>query len=263
MNAILLAAGYGTRLYPLTKDRAKPLLPLGGRPIIDYLVDRLEAAPEIERMVLVTNARFAGDFEEWAAARSFGKPLRVLNDGSTANDNRLGAVRDIQYALDEGGIAGQDAYVVATDNLPRFDLRDIIALSRERSASAVFACRVADRERLKRMGVAELDAEGRIVGFEEKPERPKGGFRVPPFYVYPAGVTAAVSVYLAEGNNPDAPGHFLAWLVQHQGVYALRRDEGTYEIGTLESYRAVCAEFERGDRAEAQGDSLDGPEPLQ
>jgi glucose-1-phosphate thymidylyltransferase len=244
VDAILLAAGYGTRLYPLTKDRPKPLLPVGGRPILDHLTERLEAAPEVERMFLVTNARFAGQFRDWAAAHRTGKPLRVLDDGSTCNEDRLGAVGDVAFVLERAGVAGDAAYVLATDNLPRFDLREIIGLHRRNGASAVFACGVADREELKRMGVAELDGEGRIVSFEEKPQQPRGDLRVPPFYVYTSDALALVPRYLDEGGNADAPGHFLAWLVGRRDVYALRRDEGTYDIGTLESYRRVCCEFE-------------------
>jgi glucose-1-phosphate thymidylyltransferase len=252
VNAILLAAGYGTRLYPLTRDCPKSLLPVGGRPILDYLVERLETAPEIERLFLVTNARFARDFENWAEERrrraSEGRPpapIRILNDGSASNADRLGAVADLQFVLDEAGVAREGAYVLATDNLPRFDLRDIIALAQDRNANAVFACRSTDIAELRRMGVAQLDADGRITAFEEKPLHPRGEFRVPPFYVYTAQAMTSVATYLIEGNNPDAPGHFLEWLVRRQDVYACRRDEGTYDIGTLETYHAVCAEFSR------------------
>jgi len=244
VRAVLLAAGYGTRLYPLTRDRAKPLLPVGGRPIIDHLVDRLDAAPRIESLLVVTNARFIDDFERWAAGRPTAKPLCVLNDGSTRNDNRVGAVADIQFALEESGGEAGDTYVLATDNLPRFDLRDIIDASCQRGASAVFAC-PEEPERLRRSGVAQLEPDGRIVHFEEKPQRPKGRHRVPPFYAYAARDVALLDRYLREGNNPDAPGHFLAWLVGRSKVYALRRPEGTYDIGTLQSYREICREFER------------------
>lgn len=250
MNAILLAAGYGTRLYPLTKDRPKSLLPVGGKPILDYLIERLSAAPQIERMFLVTNARFARHFENWAeeskrraSDSSPRAPIHILNDGTSSNEDRLGAVADVQFVLDRAGIAGEEAYVLATDNLPRFDLRDIIALAQDRRASAVFVCRSTDIAELRRMGVAQLDEDGRIKAFEEKPLHPKGEFRVPPFYVYTAQAVASVGRYLAEGNNPDAPGHFLQWLAQCHDVYTCRRDEGTYDIGTLETYRAVCAEF--------------------
>jgi glucose-1-phosphate thymidylyltransferase len=246
MNAVLLAAGYGTRLYPLTRDTAKPLLPVGGRPIIDYLVDRLEAAPAIDRLVLVSNAAFYEDFREWAAGRSFKKPLVILDDGSTSNENRRGAVADVHFAVCEAGIEDEPAYVLATDNLPRFDLCDVIALSMEKGTSAVFACPEDDTQRLKRSGVAQLAEDGRIISFEEKPEQPHGNYRVPPFYCYTARAIRSVEQFLGEGNNPDAPGHFLDWLTDRLPVYALRRPEGTYDIGTLESYRAVCREFGEG-----------------
>ena len=246
MNAILLAAGYGTRLYPLTKDMPKPLLPVGGRPIIERLVERLDKIAEITRMVLVSNERFAEQFRDWAAGLDQRIPVEVVSDGSTSNENRLGAVADIQFAVERCGLAGEGAYVMATDNLPHFDLRDLLEPWRQHGVSAVFACRVADPRQLTRMGVAELGPEGRVVGFEEKPAQPKGHFRVPPFYLYAAEAVGGLTEFLAEGGSADAPGHYLAWWLQHGPVQAVRRDEGTYDIGTLESYRAVCAEFDAG-----------------
>jgi glucose-1-phosphate thymidylyltransferase len=247
VNAILLAAGYATRLYPLTRDRPKPLLPVGGRPILDYLVERLDEADEIDRMVVVTNDKFAGHFEGWASSVEIETPLEVINDGTRSNDDRLGAVGDVNLTLERAGLYGQPAYVLATDNLPKFDLLDILYLSRERGASAVFALPVPDRCELTRMGVADVNEDGRIVSFEEKPAEPKGEYRVPPFYCYTADAVDAVPQYLAEGNNPDAPGHFLAWLVKREPVYAARPGVGTWDIGTLESYRRVQEDFKPED----------------
>jgi glucose-1-phosphate thymidylyltransferase len=243
MNAILLAAGYGTRLYPLTRNLAKPLLDVGGRPMIDYLVEKLDASQDIDRMLLVTNARFAKDFEHWAAGLELQTPLDIYDDGSTDNENRRGAVADISFAAEAAGVAGESAYVLATDNLPRFELLSIVDVAKDHGSSAVFVCPVADRQKLRRMGVAELAEDGRIIGFEEKPERPRSNLRVPPFYVYTAEAMGLVAEFMADGNNPDAPGHFLAWLVQRSPVYAEYAAEGTYDIGTLDSYRAVCEEF--------------------
>ncbi len=245
MNAVLLAAGYGTRLYPLTRHRAKPLLPVGGRPIIDYLAEELARCDVVERFVLVSNDRFMQDFEAWSAARHFGKPITLLNDGSTCNEDRRGAVADLHFAITRAALAGQPAYVLATDNLPRFDLTEIVGLHQRTGCCAVFACPVDDPQDLKSRGVAEVGEDGRVVSFEEKPQEPRGDLRVPPFYVYTAEAMDAVGRFIDEGNNPDAPGHFLAWLVDRQPVYALRRDEGTYDIGTLESYRQVCQQFPR------------------
>jgi glucose-1-phosphate thymidylyltransferase len=245
LDAVLLAAGYATRLYPLTKDRPKPLLPVGGRPIIDYLVDELEAAPEVQLMVLVTNARFQGAFEGWAAARTFRVPLEIISDGSTSNETRLGAIADLHLAIRRAGTGGAAVYVLATDNLPRLELNGIIRLWQERGASAAFAFPCADPARLARAGVAVLDNDGRIIEFEEKSQRPRTNLLVPPFYVYTTEAIAMLPAYLEEGNSPDAPGHFLSWLVRRQPVYALVTAEGTYDIGTIESYRAVCEAFGR------------------
>jgi len=239
VNAVLLAAGYATRLYPLTKDRPKPLLPVGGRPMIDYVIDELQQVPQIERLLLITNAKFRKAFEAWACERDHHVPLQIIDDGSTSNENRLGAIGDLERALRHADAWGQPAYVLATDNLARFDLRDIIALHEQKHASAVFTCRT-DPERLKRVGVAVLDKEGRIIDFEEKPPHPKSDLRVPPFYVYTAEAVDSVPDYLESGNNPDAPGYFLSWVVKRLPVYGLTRPEGTHDIGTLESYRAVC-----------------------
>ena len=244
MDVILLAGGYGTRLYPLTKDRPKSLLPVGGRPITDYLVERLEQEPRVERMWLVTNEKFADHFRRWAEDSDFERPLETINDGTTSNEDRLGAIGDINLVLEHMGAVPEDGvYVAATDNIPRFDLTEIIHLSAEKGASAVFACR-EDRERLKRAGVAKLDSEGRIVDFEEKPDEPASDLRVPPFYCLTHDDASLISTYLEEGNDPDAPGNLLAWLIHRRDVYASVTEVGTYDIGTQESYRQVCEVFE-------------------
>jgi glucose-1-phosphate thymidylyltransferase len=257
MNAILLAAGYGTRLYPLTLNVPKALLPVGGKPILERLIDALEEIRQIERVVLVSSAKFVGAFREWEDRARLSRPLEIIDDGSTDNTNRLGAVADVQFAVEKAGLHGEAAYVMATDNLPRFDLRDLVDTWTQRSASAVFACPVEDTACLKRMGVAELDAEGLITGFQEKPEEPRSNLRVPPFYVYTAEVLELVDRFLKEGRSPDAPGHFLEWLVSRADVYAVVREEGTFDIGTLESYRQVCEAFSRHTDQSDEGDSLD------
>ena len=247
MDAVLLAGGYATRLYPLTIDRPKALLPLAGRPILDHIVDVLDRCGEIRRMFLVTNARFAAHFSEWARQRSGGKSIRVLNDGTSSNETRLGAIGDIQFVLDHADVDIDDGvYVLGTDNLARFDITEIIALSRQRGASAVFAMRIADPARLRRVGVVELDETGRVTSFEEKPKSPKSNFGVPPFYAYTCEAVALIRRYLDEGGNPDAPGHLVAWLVSRCPVYARVTDEGTYDIGTVDSYAAVRREFGSG-----------------
>lgn len=244
MNGILLAAGYGTRMYPLTRNRPKALLPLAGRPILDYLLDDLQEVPELDRLLLVVNARFAEQFQRWADARQQVLPLRILNDGSTCDDNRLGAVADIRFALHERDALEQSAYILATDNLPRFDLGDLVEFSDGGGHCAVFAIPERNRERLRRTGVAEIDADGRVVAFQEKPDNPRGSHRIPPFYVYTPEALQMVEEYLGQGGDPDAPGNLLGWLVERVEVRALERPAGTYDLGTIEEYDRTRREFQ-------------------
>jgi len=246
MDAILLAGGYATRLYPLTKDRPKALLPVGGRAILDYVVDSLDAAAEIGRMFLVTNAKFASHFSGWAQRRALNKPLQVLDDGTTSNEARLGAIGDVRFVLDNADVDTREGlFVLGTDNLARFDIIQVVRLGRARRSSAVFAVHEHDPRRLRRMGVALLSGDERVLDFEEKPAEPKSDLVVPPFYVYSPEAVALVRRYLEEGNNPDAPGHFIAWLYRRSPVYACVTDGGVQDIGTPESYEAVCRQYEK------------------
>ena len=246
VDTILLAGGYATRLYPLTLDRPKALLPVGGKPILDHIVGVLDRSDDVGRMFLVTNARFAGQFSEWAARKRLEKPIRILNDGTCSNETRLGAIGDVQFVLTHADVRTEEGvYVLGTDNLARFDITEIIRLAQARKASAVFASRMDDLGRLRRMGVAVLDETGRMVEFEEKPQYPKSNLAVPPFYAYSPEAAGLVEVYLREGNNRDAPGHFIAWLVRRGPVYACRTEQPVYDVGTLEAYHAVCALYEQ------------------
>jgi len=245
MDAILLAGGYATRLYPLTKDRPKALLPVAGRAILDHVADRLDAADEIARMFLVTNAKFAGHFDQWAARRKLNTPLQVLNDGTSSNETRLGAIGDIRFVLDNAEVdTSEGLFVLGTDNLAEFDILQVVRFARERGTSAVFAVREHDSERLLRMGVVLLDGNDRVVDFEEKPAEPKSDLVVPPFYVYSPEAVALLSRYLAEGQNPDAPGHFIEWLVHQCPVHACVTEGIVRDIGTPQSYEAVRRVYE-------------------
>jgi len=250
MDAILLAGGYATRLYPLTLDRPKALLPVGGRAIVDHIMARLEACDELERLFLVTNEKFVGDFTRWAEQRPAGKALRILSDGTDSNETRLGAIGDVKFVLDHADVRAEEgAYVLGTDNLAEFDITAIIPLAKSRGGSAIFAARIRDPKRLRRMGVVVLDEGERVVDFEEKPEHPKTNLAVPPFYAYSPDALRLLPRYLEEGNNPDAPGHYIAWLIHRSPVYACLTDRSVRDIGTPESYRAVCREFERAQGA--------------
>jgi glucose-1-phosphate thymidylyltransferase len=221
VKALILAAGYATRLRPLTDDFPKGLLPVGGRPIVDWIVDNIRGAG-VEDIQLVTNARFAPLFEEWSDG------VTILDDGTSTNETRLGAIGDIQFAaLDD------DALVIAGDNLFDYELADLLEFQRSRDGSAVAVHDVGSKELAKKYGVIDVDADGRIVDFAEKPEEPASTLVATATYLYTRAHLQLVDAYLAEGNPPDQPGHFVAWLHRRGPVYAYRFDGGWYDVGDL------------------------------
>ncbi len=244
VDALLLAGGYATRLYPLTLDRPKALLPVGGRTIVDRIIDLLVASDKIERFFLVTNAKFAPHFTSWLGTRTWEKPVEVISDGTTSNEGRLGAMGDLRFALDHADLdTARGLFALSTDNLTRLDLTQLVRLSQERGATAVFALRVSDPARLRRMGVVLLDEAGRVIDFVEKPKEPKSDLGVPSFYAYSARAVGLVKDYLDAGGNPDAPGHFIEWLAHREPVYACVTEEAICDVGTLEAYEAACRQY--------------------
>ena len=221
MKAIILAAGYATRLRPLTDTIPKQLLPVGGRPMLDWILDRIleTSADEIH---LVTNARFAPDFERWAED----KDVRVHDDGTTSNDDRLGAIGDIHFVgLDD------DLLAVAGDNLFDYSLADYEAYWRARGGSCVAVHDVGDFELAKKYGIVDVDADDRITNFVEKPEHPPTTLCATATYLYTREDAARVETYLAEGNPSDQPGNYVAWLHRRAPVYAYRFAGEWYDIG--------------------------------
>ena len=228
MKALILAAGYATRLRPLTDDVPKMLLPLAERPMLDYLVDRLREIDDLGEIHLVTNARFAEAFRDWAP-----EDVTVHDDGTTSNDDRLGAIGDIAFALERGGLEGDDVLVVAGDNLIGYSLADYVDFWRAKGGSAIAVHQVPDRALLSQYGVVELDEEDRVVGLEEKPAEPKSSLAATASYLYRADHLALLPQYLAEGNPTDAPGNFVVWLHAREPVYGYRVTGEWHDIGDL------------------------------
>ncbi len=233
MRVMLLAAGYATRLYPLTENFPKPLLPVGGRPILDWLVEDLRE--EAEEFRLVSNHKFAEDFRRWAAERP--ERITVLDDGTVSNETRLGAVRDIQLAA--GKAPAGDWLVLAGDNVLDFSLVPFVRFAREKGASCVMCHEENRPEALRRTAVITVDGGGRITGYEEKPEEPKGNLAVPPFYYYRGADLRRIGEALREGCGADAPGSFAAWLSRKTAMYAWRMPGSRHDIGDLASYEAI------------------------
>ncbi len=229
MKCIILAAGYGTRLYPITKNTPKPLLKIDGKTILKHILEKIEKVEIIDDIYLVTNDEFYQDFNQ------LGEDIKVLNDGSTSNKNRLGAIADLQFVIKKEKI-NDDLLILAGDNLFDFELTDFVNF---RDADCITAHEIKDKKRLKRTGVIEIDENNKVISFEEKPDNPKSNLAVPPLYKYKKETIPLIEKYLEEGNNPDAPGNLIPWLIERRDVYAYKFEGARYDIGTVESYRKV------------------------
>lgn len=246
MQCILLAAGYATRLRPLTDNMPKALLKLGDKTILEMVTDKIDEVPEVETIYIVTNEKFYKQFEDWAEnAYKGAKKVKVLNDHTTTNENRLGAIGDLKYVIDMEKV-DDEILVMASDNIFGFPLTDFTERYKKTNADMICAHTIENKEDLHSMGVVELDSDGKVISFEEKPENPKSDLGVPPFYLYKKDTLPLIDKYLKEGNNPDAPGHFVPWLKDQKPVYAYVFDAVRIDIGTPESYYDACDRLEKG-----------------
>ena len=230
MKCIILAAGYATRLYPLTENFPKPLLDVGGKPILDWLIEDLNSA--IDEFRVVTNHKFAHSFQEWAEDK---EKIKVIDDGTESNETRLGAVRDIQLAVDED----QDYLVMAGDNVLDFSLQPFISFAQEKGTSCVMCHEEKSIQALQRTAVITITESGLITSYEEKPREPKGTLAVPPFYYYRAVDIKRIQEALDAGCGYDAPGSFAAWLSNVTPMHAWLMTGSRHDIGDMKSYEAV------------------------
>lgn len=236
MKCLILAAGYATRLYPLTENFPKPLLKVGDKTILDWLVDDIAAAGTVNEFVVISNHKFAPHFCDWAAGKT--ENIAVVDDGTDSNETRLGAVRDIQFAIDTLRL-DDDLLVIAGDNVLDFSLTKFIAYATEKGTSAVMRYYEPSEQKLHKCGVVEVDAADRIVGMEEKPAEPKSHWCTPPFYFYTKADAKLVKAGIESGCGVDAPGSFIAWLCTKTAVHAMEMPGKRYDIGNLESYEQV------------------------
>ncbi|MCX6308181.1 MAG: sugar phosphate nucleotidyltransferase [Bacteroidia bacterium] len=238
MKALILAAGYATRLYPLTKSFPKPLLEIGGKTILDRLLDDLDSIREIDQHIVVTNTMFAPIFEKWLASRSFTKNVLIVDDGTTNNDNRLGAVKDILFVLDSL-LLNDDLLVLAGDNVVDFSFAPFIKYSIEKGRSCLTYHDEPSVSALQKTGVLEASEEMRVLAMHEKPQVPPSHWAVPPFYYYNKVDLPLIRKALENGCGADAPGNLMAWLCKQTEVYAWPLPGKRYDIGDLASYEAV------------------------
>jgi len=246
MKTILLAAGYATRLYPLTEDRPKTLLPIAGRPMLDWIADKVDEIAEVDELHVVTNARFAEALTTWAAAREGRLRPVVHDDGTTSNENRLGAIGDVAFALGRAAIGDDDLLVVAGDNLFEDSLVAYVAWSAGKADGSAVAVRdCGDIVLARQYAVVGVDDDDRVVSFVEKPVEPASTLISTAIYLYRREHVPLVTTYLAEGNPPDAPGHFIAWLHTRRAVYAYRLDGTWFDIGDREQLLAADNAYRR------------------
>lgn len=239
ITAVLLAAGYATRLYPLTKDKPKALLPLGDGVILDDILAQLPG--EVTKTVLVTNRRFVDQFRAWQAGR--GALLTILDDGTETAETRLGAIRDLELARTRGGVEG-DMVVIGTDNLFTWPLSRFIDQARRHAPAASVALWDAPSvQAATQFGVVQRDPSSRIVAFVEKSPAPPSREVALCVYYFPAPMHHLIQRFLETGENADAPGHFIKWLAAQQPVYGVMMDGAWYDIGSLEVYRKIRSEW--------------------
>lgn len=239
MKCLILAAGYATRLYPLTENFPKPLLKVGEKTIVDWLIDDLRTAGVIDEFIVISNHKFAHCFDEWAAGKEY--KVTVADDGTSTNETRMGAVRDIEFAIEKLGL-DDDLMILAGDNVLDFTLTKFADFCTEKKKTCVMRYFEPSVETLHKRGVLEISGD-RVTGMEEKPAVPKTQWCCPPFYYISKEDSRRIGEAIADGCGVDAPGSLIAWLVSNSDVYAMEMPGSRYDIGNLESYEKVKKEY--------------------
>ncbi len=248
MINVILAAGYATRLGELTKNFPKPLLKIGNSTILGRMLDDIDKINDITEHVIVTNHKFAPIFEQWAAEQHYSKPISIIDDGSTTNDNRLGAVCDLLLVLEslpkQGDLEGlDDLLVVAADNLLFFSFQEFVDFAKAKGTSCIMCHEQPSIEKLQRTGVVELDSQNKVLGMEEKPQVPKSHWAVPPFYIYLKKDLDLVRHSVENGCGKDAPGNLAHYMVEHTTMHAWPMSAGRFDIGSLDTYYQAVEKY--------------------
>lgn len=244
MKAIVLVAGYASRLYPLTLNTPKALLTLNNVTLLDFLMGKVEEIDVIDEVILVSNDKFYHNFIEWKDTYTGSKKITILNDGTTSNETRLGAIGDIQFAIDKLNI-DDEIMVLVSDNYFTFSLKDFYNFYREKQSDCIIVTEFEDLEYLgKNFACVKLGEDNRIVGMVEKPGGiPDTNIGAYASYIYKKDTVKMIKQYLDEGNNKDAPGNFPSWLYTRKPVYAYSFEGECYDIGTIEVYNKLNNEL--------------------
>lgn len=242
MTVIILAAGYAVRLQPLTLNTSKSLLPIGGKKIIDRILGEILKVKGISRTYIITNSKFFGNFSDWLKSSKRENKISLICDGTTTNDNRLGAIKDLEFVIKEEFIKG-DILVVAGDNLFEFDLGDFLDFAREKDGVSIAVHDIKSIELAKNFGVVKLGDGNRIIELQEKPENPESTLISTGIYFFPKDKVAFIDEYVKMRNKLDAPGHYMGWLSKRDKVFGFKFDQNWYDIGGMESYKKADEEY--------------------
>lgn len=261
MKAILLAGGYATRLWPLTRSIPKPLLPLGGKKVASYIVDELEDLEEINEIIISTNLRFKQEFESWARDHSYHK-IRVVEEKTREEEEKLGTIGALAQFIDE---IDEDVLVVAGDNYFPFNFNDFIDYYKKVQSPTIATYELKNKEKAKKYGVLELSEENQVTSFVEKPEDPPSSTVSVACYLFTASSFQMINQYLKGRGNPDEPGRFIEWLHTRKPVYGFRFTERGFDIGTphsyIEAFKALTPENEISNEAKIE-DSVEIRPPV-
>lgn len=239
MICMVLAAGYATRLYPLTENFPKPLLKVGEKTILDHLLDDIDVGGNVERYIVISNHKFVNAFEDWAKTKDY--DITVVDDGTETNETRLGAVMDIKFAIEKLDL-NDDVLIIAGDNVLDFSLNKFVDYAISKDTSCVMRYYEDNEARLKKCGVLELDGD-RVIAMEEKPDKPKSNWCCPPFYFYKKNDVSKIDLAIKDGCGTDAPGSYVSWICKKASVNAMEMPGRRYDIGNLESYEKVQKEY--------------------
>lgn len=236
MKCLILAAGYATRLYPLTENFPKPLLEVGDKTILDWLVDDIDTCGKVDEYVVISNHKYARHFEDWAKTKK--QKITVVDDGTSTNETRLGAVKDVLFAIEKLDLKG-DMLVIAGDNVLDFSLTKFVEYSTKKNAPCIMRYYETDDKKLLKCGVVTIDDSDRILNMTEKSPEPATHWCTPPFYYYTEQASGMIEEAINDGCGTDAPGSFIAWLCQKTPTYAMEMPGSRYDIGNLDSYTRV------------------------
>jgi len=242
MKGLILAAGYGTRLYPLTLDRPKPLIKVGGKTILERLLRKFEQIDVCDDVCIVTNNRFADMMTSWIETRSFSMGIDIINDLTNSNEDRLGAIGDINLVLENKKL-NDDILIVAGDNLFEFNILDFISFARSKKKLSIALFDVKKKELAKKYGIVSVEKNGRINGFQEKPEEPKSTLASTGIYYLPKTGLNLLNDYMETGMAKDAPGNFVKWVVENHEAFGYVFTEGWYDIGDKKSLEKADVEY--------------------